>query len=313
MKRKFNKIKYSVVIPVYNEEGNVKDLHREVVSVMRKLKEGFEIIFVDDGSTDNTFLELKSLSPVKIIRLRKNYGQSTAIDAGVKAAKGEIIITLDGDRQNDPKDIVKLLDKLEKGYDVVCGWRYKRKDPFLKRFVSKGAAFLRGILVKDGVHDAGCTLRVYKRECFENLDLYGELHRMIPALMRWRGFKVGEVKVNHRPRVRGKSKYNFTRIPKGFLDMIYIWFWRKYSTRPLHLFGGLGLFFIVVGIILLTFLAYLRIFYSYSLSDKIWVLVGFVFLIIGVQFTITGLLAASLVSLEQKPRYSIKEVVENIK
>lgn len=308
-----NKPYFSIVVPVFNEEENVARLHQEIIEVMETMGKPFEIIFVDDGSTDNTFSILKKLSPIVIVRLRTNWGQSAALDAGIKKAQGRIIFTLDGDGQNDPADFPKLLEKLKQGYDVVCGWRYKRKDPFLKNLVSKGAAFLRGILVKDGVHDAGCTLRVYKKECFDDLDLYGEFHRMIPALIRWRGFKITEIKVNHRPRRYGESKYNWKRTIKGFLDMVYIWFWRKYSARPLHLFGGIGIFLSISGGLLLVFLAFLKIFYRYQLSDKIWPLVGFFSLVLGVQLLLTGLLAANLVEIGKEKKYDIKEVVVNKK
>jgi len=186
------KIKYSVVVPVYNEEDNVTNLFGEILREMKKLGDGFEIIFVNDASSDNTLEKLKNLSPVVIVDLRKNSGQSSAMDAGIKQVKGEVLITMDGDGQNDPVDIPALLDKMNEGFDVVCGWRYKRKDTLEKKLVSKGAKFFRKFLVDDGVHDSGCSLRVYKKECFDDLDLCGEMHRMIPALMRWRGFRITE-------------------------------------------------------------------------------------------------------------------------
>ncbi|MCD6226141.1 glycosyltransferase family 2 protein [bacterium] len=302
---------YSVVVPVLNEEKNVKSLHKEILEVMRKLKKQFEIIFVNDGSTDNTLEELKKLSPIKIINLRKNSGQSAALDAGIKNAKGKIIITLDGDGQNDPKDIPRLLKKLQEGYDVVCGWRYRRKDPFSKRLISQGAKLLRKFLVNDGIHDSGCTLRVYKRECFRNLDLYGEMHRMIPALLRWQGFSITEIKVNHRPRKHGRTKYNWKRTIKGFLDMIDTWFWRKYQSRPLHLFGTLGLILILFSSSLLFYLALKRLFYHYPLSNKIWPLVGAMGLLAGIQFLVFGLLANLILRNSQsKEFYSIKNIIE---
>lgn len=307
-----NSVFYSVVVPVFNEEKNIPSLHREIVSTLRKLKKPYEIIFVNDGSTDNSLQVMKKLKPLKIISLRKNSGQSAALDAGIKNAEGEIIITLDGDGQNDPKDIPRLLAKLNEGYDIVCGWRHKRKDPLSKKIVSKGAAFLRKFFVDDYVHDSGCTLRVYKKECFENLDLYGEMHRMIPALMRWRGFKITEVKVNHRPRKYGKTKYNWKRTIKGFLDMIDVWFWRKYESRPLHIFGTIGLFLTFLSSLLIGYLAIARLFFGYSLSNRIWPLVGFVGFLTGIQFVIFGLLANLIIKTDShKNFYSIKEIIEN--
>jgi len=306
-----NKPFFSVVVPVFNEEENVELLYKETKDALEKLAKDYEIIFVDDGSTDKTYSQLKKLSPLTIIKFRTNSGQSAALDAGIKQARGEIIFTLDGDGQNDPADFSLLYKKLTQGFDVVCGWRHKRKDSFSRRFISYGARVLRLLLVDDRVHDAGCTLRVYRRECFVDLDLYGELHRMIPALLRWRGFRIGEVKVNHRPRIHGRSKYNLTRAVKGFLDMIYIWFWRKYAQRPLHFFGGLGLAFNFLGGLILALMAYLKVFYHYHLSDKIWPLVGFFLIMIGIQLLATGLLAAREVEKDKSVRYYISEVIHS--
>ncbi|HOW35818.1 MAG TPA: glycosyltransferase family 2 protein [Candidatus Omnitrophota bacterium] len=304
----FNPIEISVVVPVYNEEGSVVHLYTEIEAVLRAMGLTFEIIFVDDGSTDGTAAKLKTLRLLRVIRLRKNYGQSCALDAGVKAARGKFIVTLDGDGQNDPADIPLLWRTIQNGYSVVCGWRFKRKDSFLKRFISLGARFLRRRLVDDDIHDAGCTLRIYRRECFEDLDLYGELHRMIPALLKWRGFKITEVKVNHRPRIAGCTKYGWDRVLKGFLDMLYVWFWRKYAFRPLHLFGAFGIFFMLFGSLLLLFLTGLKIFLGYQLSNKIWPLVGFFSVSIGVQFLMMGFLAANLVDQNRARKYSVESM-----
>lgn len=300
----------SVVVPVFNEEKNAGPLHQELVSVLKPLQRNFEIIFVDDCSTDGTQEVLKTLSPIKIIRFRRQFGQSCALDAGIKSAKGDIIITLDGDGQNDPKDIPLLLETLESGWDVVCGWRFRRQDPWAKRFISKGAKMLRNQLVRDSINDAGCTFRAYRRECFEDLDLYAEMHRMIPALLKWRGFRITDVKVNHRPRTAGMTKYNWSRVFKGFMDMIYIWFWRSYSQRPMHLFGGFGLFFITAGSLLLAVLFVARLFFNYPLADKIWPLVGFFCLILGIQLMLMGLMAAHAVSTDGRKKYYIDFTVD---
>ena len=300
----------SVVVPVYNEKDNVGSLHKELLAALKPLKKSFEVIFVDDRSTDGTWEALQALSPVKILHLRRQFGQSCALDAGIKIAKGDVIITLDGDGQNDPADIPLLLRTLENGWDVVCGWRFKRQDPWMKKFISKGARMLRGRLVKDDIHDAGCTFRAYRRECFEDLELYAELHRMIPALLKWRGFKITDVKVNHRARTAGKTKYNWSRVFKGFMDMIYVWFWRSYAQRPLHLFGGFGLFFMASGSLLLAVLFVARLFFDYQLSNKIWPLVGFFGLILGIQLMLMGLLAAHSVSVAGQKKYYIDSMVE---
>lgn len=307
MKKQSNSY-YSVIVPTYNEEKNVAKLHDEIIKVLRSLNKPFEVIFVDDASTDRTSEVLHQLSPITIVKLRKNSGQSAALDAGIKQSSGKVLITMDGDGQNDPLDIPKLIDKLNEGFEAVCGWRYKRKDSFSKRFISKGARFLRKFLVDDGIHDSGCTLRVYKRECFNDLDLYGELHRMIPALLRWRGFNITEIKVNHRSRIHGVSKYNWKRTIKGFLDMLYVWFWRKYSARPLHLFGGLGFILVFTGILGLVILMSLRLFKGYSLSDKIWPLVSLMLIIVGVQLIVGGLMAAQTVELSKQKKYFVRNV-----
>jgi glycosyltransferase involved in cell wall biosynthesis len=302
---------FSVVVPVLNEQDNVAFLHKEILVQMKGLKKSFEIVFVNDGSSDNTLNELKKLKPIKIIDLRKNSGQSAALDAGIKQAKGEIIITLDGDGQNDPADIPNLIKKLDEGFDVVCGWRHKRRDNLTKRFVSHWARLLRSFLVGDGIHDSGCTLRACRKECFEDLDLYGEMHRMIPSLLKWRGFKIAEIKVNHRPRTKGKTKYNWKRTVKGFVDMLEIWFWRKYETRPLHLFGATGLALIGLSFLFLFYLAVRRLFFNYSLSDKIWPLVAITGIITGIQLLAFGLLAdLTIKNRTKKDFYKIREIIE---
>jgi len=302
---------FSFIIPVYNEEDNVAPLHKEIVAVAKKLKKAFEVIFVDDGSSDKTLENLKKLSPVKILVLRKNSGQSAALDAGIKAAQGKILITMDGDGQNDPADVPKMLKKLN-GFDVVCGWRHQRKDPFTKRFISQGAKFFRSFLVADKIHDAGCTLRIYKRECFNGLDLYGEMHRMIPALLAWNGFRLVEVKVNHRLRKSGQTKYSWQRTFKGFLDMLDVWFWRKYQARPLHLFGSAGLFLISFSSFFGLYLVIKRLFFNYSLADKIWPLIAVTGFITGIQLLVFGLLANLIIKSEKKHDfYRVKEVISN--
>ena len=254
------KINISVIIPVYNEEKNVSILHNSLKKVLDKLKRTYEIIFIDDGSDDNTLKELVKLKKIKIIKFRKNFGQTAAMSAGFRAAKGKIIISMDGDLQNDPKDIPRLIKKINEGYDVVSGWRFKRKDSISKKFFSKIANFFRRKLINDNIHDSGCSLKIYKKECIESIDLYGEMHRYIPALLGWKGFKIGEVKVEPHARKYGKTKYGLARVFKGLLDLINVWFWRKYSFRPLHIFGGLGVILTIFGVIMGSYSAYLKIF-----------------------------------------------------
>lgn len=289
-------MKLSIIIPVFDEAESVAALHSELVSVLGGLGQPFEIIFVDDGSTDGTYDKLIALSPIKIIRLRKNFGQTAALDAGIKVAVGDYLVTLDGDGQNDPADIPRLVSKLEREkLDVVSGWRKNRRDKFSKRLASWSAAFLRKFLINDGIHDSGCTLKIYRRECFAGVDLMGEMHRFIPAVLKIRGFKVGETEVNHRPRLVGKTKYNWRRGLKGGLDMISVWFWQKYASRPLHLFGGIGFVFGFFGGLSLILLLTLRLFGIITLADKIWPLVSVFLVITGIQLFISGILADIMV------------------
>ncbi len=242
--------KISIVIPVYNEKENVEKLYLEITEVCKKNNYIYEIIFVDDGSTDGTIEVISKIKNIICIRMRKNFGQTSAMDAGIKQSQYPYVITMDGDGQNDPADIPKLIEELEKsGKDMISGWRKKRKDKFLKRFFSRGAHILRWLLIHDGIHDSGCSLKIYKKECFDGISLYGEMHRFIPALLKIKGFTLGEIEVNHRPRTAGYTKYNWKRTIKGFLDMLSIWFWNKFAVRPLHLLGGLGFVSFFIGII----------------------------------------------------------------
>jgi len=241
----------SIVIPVFNEVDSIKQLHSEIVDVCKREELQYEIIIVDDGSQDGTDQVLKQLSPLTYIRLRRNFGQTAAMDCGIKNAHGDLIITMDGDGQNDPADIPKLIKHLEENdLDIVSGWRKQRKDPPLKKLSSRLANLLRTCILHDGLHDSGCSLKVYRAECFEGVSLYGEIHRFIPALLKVKGFKIGEIEVNHRPRSGGKTKYNnWQRGLKGFIDMISVWFWHKYAVRPLHLLGGIGILCFLAGIL----------------------------------------------------------------
>ena len=305
----------SIVVPVYNEQDNVSRLHQEIVAVCTELGCPFEIIVVDDGSTDKTAGISRSLSPVKYIRLRRNFGQTAAMDAGIKAAGNKYIVTMDGDLQNDPKDIPPLIHHLEEqNFDAVSGWRKNRRDSLGKKFVSRAANFLRSLIVKDNIHDSGCALKVYRRECFENISLYGEMHRFIPALLQVKGFSVGELEVNHRPRNSGKTKYNWRRTVKGFIDMLAVLFWHRYAVRPLHLLGGAGLLFLVLGFLFGLRTIYL-FFIGQNLSNTMEPLLTAFLVITGMQLFVSGLLGDILVKTYYERTndipYSIKEVVEN--
>ncbi len=305
----------SVVVPVYNEEGNVEELHERILDACRKLGKSFEIAFVDDGSNDRTNEICRRLNPLKLVTFRKNFGQTAAFDAGIKNSSGDIIVTMDGDLQNDPADIGLLLQKIDEGYDVVSGWRKNRKDPPMKKVFSRTANLLRKILIDDGIHDSGCSLKAYRRECFEDVDLFGEMHRFIPATLKVQGFKIAEVVVSHHPRKHGVTKYNWRRGIKGFVDMISVWFWKKYANRPLHLFGAGGLAVFAGGMILGTGLAIARVFFDFKLAERIWPLVAVFMVLMGVQLFVFGLLADISVKNYYKAQgrmnYKIKDIFEN--
>ena len=307
-------MKISVVIPVYNEEQNVSLLHKKLSELLSRMKQKYEIIFVDDGSTDNTFRELSKLKNANVIKFRKNFGQTAAMSAGFREAKGDIIISMDGDLQNNPEDIPRLVNKIQEGYDVVCGWRIQRNDTFTKKLLSRIANTLRRILITEAVHDSGCSLKAYRRECFEDIDLYGEMHRYIPALLGWKGFKITEIKVSHHQRKYGKTKYGYARVAKGLMDLINVLFWRKYSTRPLHLFGGTGLVLSMLGLLLGFGLVVARHFYGYALATSNLPLLAVFLFVIGLQFFISGLMADISVKnyygTNGRRNYSIEKIVK---
>jgi len=313
-------MKLSVISPIYNEEGNVTELHRQILESLKSLKKSrkitdFEIIFVNDGSGDRSLSIMETLQPLKIINLRKNFGQTASLDAGIKSATGDSIILIDGDLQNDPADFGNLVTKLNKGYDVVSGWRHKRKDNFSKKFLSRGANMLRKFLVNDEIHDSGCTLKIYRKECFDGIDLQGEMHRFIPAILKWQGFKITEIEVNHRPRTSGTSKYNWKRVVKGFVDMVSIWFWRKYSTRPLHIFGGASIASFSIGILLIFIAIIDKLFLTRDFSNTPLLLLALFMCVTGVIFFVAGILADISIKTYYKAHnrrpYTIKETIEN--
>lgn len=306
----------SVVVPIYNEEGNVAELHREIREICEASHYEYEIIFINDGSSDGTEQVCRTLKPLKYIRLRRNSGQTAAMDAGIKAAKYDYIVTMDGDCQNDPADIPAMLDYLTANdLDVVSGWRKNRKDTFMKRFISRGANLLRYLLVHDGIHDSGCSLKVYRRECFQGVNLYGEQHRFIPAILKIKGFTVGEYVVHHRPRTSGKTKYNWKRTFKGFVDMISVWFWNKYATRPLHLLGGMGMVCLGIGggCGIWSVVLFLM---GRKMSNNIFPpLLTVFFIMIGMLLFVFGLMSEILIKIyfgvHVDKAYSIKETWEN--
>nr|QNO41764.1 undecaprenyl-phosphate 4-deoxy-4-formamido-L-arabinose transferase [Methanosarcinales archaeon ANME-2c ERB4]QNO42741.1 undecaprenyl-phosphate 4-deoxy-4-formamido-L-arabinose transferase [Methanosarcinales archaeon ANME-2c ERB4] len=319
MDEKQKSVEISIVIPIYNEEANLKELHTKLIGIIPSITENYEIIFVDDASTDDSFGILKEINKedkkVKVIKFRRNFGQSAAISAGFDHSKGDVIITMDGDLQNDPEDIPKLLEKLEKeDYDVVCGWRFDRADSVLKKAFSRMANRLRRRFTAEDIHDSGCTLRVYKKECLYDLELYGEMHRYIPALLLWKGYKIGEAKVRHHKRMYGKTKYTWKRVVKGFLDLTVVIFWQKFSARPIHIFGGLGLVLSIVGGIVGLYLVISRLFFGVSLTDRPLFMVAIFMVVIGSQFVVSGVLADIMLKvyygLNERKQYLVEAMVE---
>jgi glycosyltransferase involved in cell wall biosynthesis len=285
----------SIIIPAYNEEENVAELHAKI----RRAQKDAEIIFIDDGSTDGTFSELEKLKKkdknLVVIKFRKNFGQTAAWKAGFDNATGDIVVTMDADLQNDPEDIGRLVKKLDEGFDVVSGWRYNRKDNLSKRFFSLFSRFLRKKLIADEIHDSGCSLKAYRKECLHGLELYGEMHRYIAEILALNGYKIGELKVNHHPRKKGKTKYSLIRVQNGFLDLFIVAFWQKYSNKPIHLLGGLGLVMSLVGGLFGSLLVYQKFFQGIAIGNRPLLLLSALLMIVGLQFIIFGILADILV------------------
>jgi len=308
---------YSVVIPVCNEQENIAPLYSSLKPVLNKLSETYEIIFVDDGSNDRTFEKLSRIATndphVKVIRFRRNFGQSAALAAGFEYATGEIVLSMDGDLQNSPEDIPRLLDKLGEGYDVVCGWRRKRRDPlFTKKVPSRIFNWLASKISGVKLHDFGCTLRAYKKEVVKGLSIYGEMHRYIPGQAAWSGYVVGEVEVSHQPRKLGSTKYGFRRVAGGSLDLLTSYFLAKYFARPMRLFGTLGVLSIATGVVLGVYLTILRLVYEVPLWDRPLLLLAVLLTVLGVQFVVIGLIGEMLTKYRYESGKKFFEIKEKI-
>jgi len=306
----------SVVVPVLNEEESLPHLHQSLTEVLAESGYSYEIIVIDDGSTDRSFEIMGELAAqdehLRVVRFRRNYGQTAAFAAGFDRARGEVVITIDADLQNDPADIPALMEKMAEGYDVVSGWRVDRQDRFLdRRLPSIVANNMIRWATSVEIHDNGCSLKAYRREVLQDVRLYGEMHRFLPALAYAAGARVTEMPVRHHPRRYGQAKYGLSRTVKVFLDIIAVRFLMSYSTRPIHIFGLMGLLSFGIGAAILLYLAVVRLFFQQPIADRPIMLLGILLTMLGVQLVTSGLLAEIVIRTyyesQGKPIYTVRE------
>jgi len=309
----------SIVVPVYNEEENIQNLYDELTRVLDPLGLDYEIICADDGSQDRSFERLRALAQqdhrVKVIRFRRNFGQTAGFSAGFDHALGDVVITIDADLQNDPASIPALLDKMQEGYDLVSGWRKDRHDAFLsRRLPSKIANWLISRTTGVRVHDRGCSLRAHRREIVQQMKLYGELHRFVPDIASWIGASMAEIPVNHRPRRFGKSKYGIGRTFRVILDLITVGFLQGYSTRPIHIFGKWGVILGLVGFALALWMSVEKLVLGHSIGNRPALTLAVLLMVMGVQLVSIGLLGEMVVRTyyegQDKPIYTVREIVD---
>ena len=301
-----NKPHLSIIVPVHNEEENILELYKKLYNTLSIIEKTYELIFVDDGSTDNTFEKIKNIkdSKVKVVRFQRNYGKAAALSCGFKKAKGDIVITLDGDLQDDPKEIPRFLEELKK-YDMVSGWKSNRKDPISKTVPSRFFNWLTRLITGVKINDFNCGYKAYNKYVVKNINLYGELHRYIPALVYWKGYTVGEIEVEHHPRIHGESKYGAERLLKGFLDLITVTFLTMYKKRPLHVFGGIGILLGLSGVIISLYLMTLWV-TGIKIGDRPLLMLGILLIVIGAQFISLGLIGELITNSRNNDDYIIK-------
>jgi glycosyltransferase involved in cell wall biosynthesis len=304
----------TILIPVFNEAESLKELYGEIVNSVSKLKKTYEVIFVNDGSTDRSQVVLEKLQKsnrktVRIIELRRNFGKAAALDAGFRVSKGKLIITMDSDLQDDPKEISVFLKKLAEGYDLVSGWKVNRKDSFIKNNTSKIFNYFANRISRVELHDYNCGYKAYTKELVDDLVLYGELYRYIPVLAASLGYKVTEVPVNHRVRKYGITKYGPIRFINGALDLITVFFLTRFRVRPLHLFGYISLVFFLVGFLISMYLSFRHFAFDESIGNRPLLLLSVMLIIIGIQIGVTGLVGEQITTLvnKDKPMYRIKK------
>lgn len=307
----------SVVVPIKDEEESIPHLYERLTAALETLAQPYEIIAIDDGSQDRSFALLRERAThdprLRVVRFRRNFGQTAAFAAGFARARGDVIITIDADLQNDPADIAKLLDKVAEGYDVVSGWRIQRQDRFLsRRLPSILANRLISVVTGLQLHDYGCSLKAYRREVVQDLQLYGELHRFIPAIASWQGVSVAELPVNHSSRQFGRSKYGIGRTSRVLLDLLTVRFLLSYATRPMQIFGLLGLLCGGLGGVLLAYLGFVRLVLMQNIGDRPLVLLAILLVVLGVQFISIGLIGEMIVRAAPEQRRAVYRVREEL-
>jgi glycosyltransferase involved in cell wall biosynthesis len=289
----------SIVIPLHNEERSIALLYDELQAALEPLGQEWEAVFVDDGSVDGSFAALTRLHSanenVRVVRLRRNFGKAAALAAGFGQARGETVVTIDADLQDDPAEIPRLLVKLDEGFDLVSGWKTRRRDPLRRRVLSRIFNWVTGRVSGLRLHDMNCGLKAYRAEVVRGLPLYGELHRFIPVLAQYRGFRVAELPVNHRPREHGRSRYGVERYIRGFLDLLTVSFIGRYQHRPLHLFGGLGLILGLIGFAILIYLTIVKAL-GHAIGERPLLTLGVLLVVVGLQFFSLGLISEMLTS-----------------
>jgi glycosyltransferase involved in cell wall biosynthesis len=309
----------SIVVPIYNEEESIPALYERLTEELGNLHIAYEIIAVDDGSTDRGFELLRELTArdgrLRVVRFRRNFGQTAAFSAGFDRARGEVVVTIDADLQNDPADIGKLIEKIREGYDVVSGWRARRKDPFFsRRLPSIIANSLISRATDVNLHDYGCSLKAYRTEILRGIRLYGELHRFIPAIASWQGTAVAELPVNHSARRFGKSKYGISRTLRVLLDLFTVRFLLSYGTRPMQMFGFAGLLSMFIGMIITGYLGFLRMVDGEAISGRPLLLLGVLMIVLGMQFISLGLIGELVIRVyyesQQRPIYAVREEID---
>ncbi len=303
----------SIVVPLYNEEESLQELTTQIIAVLTKQNQTYELCFIDDGSNDDSLQKLKELHSqipeIKILSFRRNYGKSAWLSEGFKLASGDIIITMDADLQDDPAEIPNIIDKINSGYDLVSGWKKKRSDPLGKTIPSKFFNFITARMTGIKINDFNCGLKGYRQQVIKEIPVYGSLHRYLPVLAHWKGFKVGEIVVQHHPRKYGVTKYGLRRFFDGFFDLFTVLFLTRYRQKPLHLFGFFGLGFFTLGFIISLYLSILW-FMGQGIGNRPLLFLGVLLMIVGMQSFSIGLIGEMITNLKgEEGSYSIKEII----